>query len=108
MASEAFGVGLLHQLFLLCRQLISHLQNLSVLLLQLLELLRKCKLRARLRSARQRMHGLFPFNETQWMDWVNDEMETISSQEDIDRIKQLFQLATQDYMTVTIWESYLE
>lgn len=54
------------------------------------------------------MHELFPFNETQWMDWINDEMESIRSQDDIDRIKQLFRLATQDYITVTIWESYLE
>eukprot|EP00878_Enallax_costatus_P019725 GHUV01020818.1.p1 GENE.GHUV01020818.1~~GHUV01020818.1.p1 ORF type:complete len:482 (+),score=163.78 GHUV01020818.1:194-1639(+) len=75
---------------------------------QLLELLKKYKLKARLRSARQRMHSLFPFNENQWMDWINDEMESISSPKDIDEIKQLFQVATQDYVSVTIWESYLE
>lgn len=54
------------------------------------------------------MHELFPFNESQWMDWINDEMESISDQEDVQRIKKLFQLATQDYISVTIWESYLE
>lgn len=54
------------------------------------------------------MHELFPFNESQWMDWINDEMDSISSQEDIDRIRMLFQLAVQDYISVAIWESYLE
>eukprot|EP00882_Tetradesmus_deserticola_P018726 GHRQ01020111.1.p1 GENE.GHRQ01020111.1~~GHRQ01020111.1.p1 ORF type:complete len:179 (+),score=84.90 GHRQ01020111.1:151-687(+) len=75
---------------------------------QLIQVLRKCKLRERLRQARQRMHDLFPFNENQWMDWINDEMAAISSQDDIDRIKALFQLAVQDYVSVPIWESYLE
>ncbi|KAF6257164.1 hypothetical protein COO60DRAFT_1271527 [Scenedesmus sp. NREL 46B-D3] len=75
---------------------------------QLIQVLRKCKLRERLRQARQRMHDLFPFNENQWMDWINDEMAAISSQDDIERIKALFQLAVQDYISVPIWESYLE
>ncbi|WIA33569.1 hypothetical protein OEZ86_006693 [Tetradesmus obliquus] len=75
---------------------------------QLIQLLRKCKLRERLRQARQLMHDLFPFNESQWMDWINDEMAAISSQDDIDRIKALFQVAVQDYISVPLWESYLE
>lgn len=78
------------------------------MLLQLIELLRKCKLKARLRDARQRMHGLFPFNETQWMDWINDEMDGIATAEDVEAIKGLFQAAVQDYLSATLWESYLE
>lgn len=90
----------------------SNLPPLLLLLLntpmQLIQVLRKCKLRERLRQARQRMHDLFPFNESQWMDWINDEMAAISSQDDIDRIKALFHVAVQDYISVPLWESYLE
>jgi hypothetical protein len=77
-------------------------------MVQLIEVLRTAKLKERLRAARQRMHALFPFNETQWLDWINDEMDSISSNEDIEQIKHMFQLAMDDYVSVSLWESYLE
>lgn len=77
-------------------------------MLQLIDVLRTAKLKERLRTARQRMHALFPFNETQWMDWINDEMDGISSNDDVEQIKQMFQLAMDDYVSVSLWESYLE
>jgi squamous cell carcinoma antigen recognized by T-cells 3 len=76
--------------------------------LQLITLLRKCKLRARLRAARERMHGLFPFNEQQWMDWINDEMDSLTEPEDVSRVRGLFEAAVEEYLSVTLWESYLE
>jgi len=76
--------------------------------LQLLEVLTRCKLKARLTEARERMHKLFPLNEKLWIDWINDSMAAISTQEDVDALKQLFQQATQDYVSVNIWESYLQ
>eukprot|EP00775_Hariotina_reticulata_P001716 gene1716-2059_t len=76
--------------------------------IQLIDVLRTAKLKERLRTARQRMHALFPFNETQWMDWINDEMDGISSNQDVEQIKQMFQLAMDDYVSVSLWESYLE
>ncbi|KAF8058134.1 sart3 [Scenedesmus sp. PABB004] len=75
---------------------------------QLIALLRKARLRERLRQARQRMHDLFPFNEGQWMDWINDEMDALASAEDVGRVKALFAAAVEDYVSVAIWESYLE
>lgn len=75
---------------------------------QLINLLRRCKLKARLSDARQRMQKLFPLTEQLWLDWINDSMANIGSTEDVEALKQLFQLATQDYVSVNIWESYLQ
>lgn len=54
------------------------------------------------------MQKLFPLSEQLWLDWINDSMANISTAEDAAALKQLFQLATQDYMSVNIWESYLQ
>jgi hypothetical protein len=76
--------------------------------LQLINTLRRCKLKARLSEARQRMQKLFPLNEQLWLDWINDSMASISTEADAEALKQLFQLATHDYVSVNIWESYLQ
>jgi hypothetical protein len=76
--------------------------------LQLINTLRHCKLKTRLSDARQRMQKLFPLNEQLWLDWINDSMANISSEADAEALKQLFLLATQDYVSVNIWESYLQ
>lgn len=54
------------------------------------------------------MQKLFPLNEQLWLDWINDSMANISSEADAEALKQLFLLATQDYVSVNIWESYLQ
>lgn len=86
----------------------SLLYSCRFVLLQLLDTLKRCKLKARLSEARARMQQLFPLNEGLWLDWINDTMANISTQEDADAVKQLFQQATQDYVSVNIWESYLQ
>jgi len=45
--------------------------------MQYIGLLRQAKLRARLRSAYERMASLFPLTERLWVDWVNDELEQV-------------------------------
>lgn len=77
-------------------------------ILQLINALKRCKLRARLAEARSRMQASFPLSETLWMEWINDSMAHITSAEDAQALKQLFQRATQDYVSVHIWESYLQ
>lgn len=54
------------------------------------------------------MASLFPLSEQLWLDWVNDELGRVSTHEDIERIEGLFGKATQDYLSVKIWCSYLE
>ncbi len=76
--------------------------------LQYIEVLRKCKLNVQLRSAHERMSGLFPLSEQLWMEWVNDELAQVQSAEDIARVQGLFDQAVQDYLSVGLWCSYLE
>lgn len=44
---------------------------------QYIGLLRQARLKARLRSAHERMADLFPLSEQLWLDWVNDELEQV-------------------------------
>ncbi|KAI8465892.1 MAG: hypothetical protein J3K34DRAFT_452483 [Monoraphidium minutum] len=76
--------------------------------LEYIALLRKCRLRERARAARERMHGLFPFNEAQWREWLGDEMDCARDATDLDRIKGLYRRAVRDYLSLELWESYLE
>ncbi|GAX74832.1 hypothetical protein CEUSTIGMA_g2278.t1 [Chlamydomonas eustigma] len=73
-----------------------------------IELLRTSNLRVQLRAAHERMSTLFPLSEQLWMEWVNDELAQVESLEDILRIQNLFQKATQDYFSVNLWCSYIE
>jgi hypothetical protein len=75
---------------------------------QYIELLRKCRLRERARAARERMHGLFPLNEAQWLKWLGDEMGAARSPADLERIKGLYQRAVKDYLSIDLWAGYLE
>lgn len=75
---------------------------------QYIELLRKCHLRERLRAARERMNGLFPLNEQQWLAWVGDEMDAAREAADVERIRGLHLRAVGDYLSVELWEGYLE
>jgi hypothetical protein len=73
-----------------------------------IELLRKCRLRERLRAARERMHGVFPLNERQWLAWLGDEMDAARAPGDLERIRALYGRAVKDYLSVEIWAGYLE
>lgn len=76
--------------------------------LQLIEMLRKCKMRARLREARQAMRARFPLSEALWLDWVSDELESVEGSEDIPRLQELLEASVKDYLSVRLWQQYLE
>lgn len=76
--------------------------------LQLIEVLRRCGMRERLREARRSMHALFPLSEALWFDWVADELEAVEGLQDIPRIVALFEVAVKDYLSVGLWSQYLE
>lgn len=50
----------------------------------------------------------FPLSEQLWLDWVNDELEHVTSAEDFAYIKNLFQRAVEDYLSIELWAQYLE
>lgn len=75
---------------------------------QLIAVLRRCKMGERLRETRQAMHARFPLGEGLWLDWLSDELEAAAGPEDIASLRALFELAVEDYLSVAIWAQYLE
>ena len=61
-------------------------------------------MKTKLRAARQAMHARFPLSPDLWLKWLDDE-ET--SKADSGFIEELFKLATEDYLSVDIWEKYI-
>ena len=76
--------------------------------LQYIRVLRKCKLREKLRAAREAMHKHYPMTEQLWLEWLQDEMISSESAASKKQIDQLFQKAVQDYLSVPIWKAYIE
>jgi hypothetical protein len=75
---------------------------------QYIELLRRVRLKARLRAARERMAAAFPLNEEQWRAWIDDEVAGLRSADDVARVRGLYARAVKDYLSVELWASYLE
>lgn len=93
-------------------ELLSHADleeaDLAELVLQYIGVLRKCKLREKLRTAREAMHEHYPLTEQLWLEWLQDETSSAHSAASKKQIDQLFQKAVQDYLSVPIWQAYIE
>ena len=67
-------------------------------------MLRRANLKERLKKARRAMHTHFPMTEELWLEWLLDE----SPNSDVPRMAHLYDLAVGDYLSVSVWRSYLE
>lgn len=47
----------------------------------------------------------FPLTETLWVEWLEDELAAGTT--DFSYMQSLFKRATEDYLSVAVWESYL-
>ena len=81
-----------------------HLRCILLCTMQYINLLRKCKMRERLRLAREAMHSRFPFSENLWLEWLQDELRQDAEHS---RIRYLFEKATQDYLSTKVWAMYI-
>lgn len=72
--------------------------------LQYIGVLRKCKMRERLRTARQAMQERFPLTDDLWLDWLADEREGGAEPS---HMTQLYDLAVGDYLSIPLWEDYV-
>lgn len=75
---------------------------------QFIDVLRRCKMMERLREVRRAMHERFPLSESLWLDWITDELESISGEEDIPKIEDLLDSAQNDYLSISLWIQKLE
>lgn len=75
---------------------------------QFIDVLRRCKMTERLREVRRGMHARFPLSESLWLDWITDELEAITGEEDIPKIEALLAEAQNDYLSIALWTQRLE
>ena len=67
-------------------------------------------LKQRLRDAREAMSARFPLNETQWREWISDEVRDTKGKPTKRGkiVGGLFERATADYLSVPLWLGYAE
>ncbi|CAG7734522.1 unnamed protein product [Allacma fusca] len=61
-----------------------------------------------LRNAREKMSVMYPLSERLWVEWIQDEIKVVESAEEKTKIKELFERAVQDYLSVEIWLEYMK
>uniref|UniRef100_A0A7N6ATI8 Spliceosome associated factor 3, U4/U6 recycling protein n=1 Tax=Anabas testudineus TaxID=64144 RepID=A0A7N6ATI8_ANATE len=62
----------------------------------------------RLRKARQKMSELFPLTEEIWLDWLKDEIRLTEEEPNREKVYELFERATKDYICPDIWLEYAQ
>ncbi|XP_029018068.1 squamous cell carcinoma antigen recognized by T-cells 3 [Betta splendens] len=62
----------------------------------------------RLRKARQKMSELFPLTEEIWLDWLKDEIRLSEDEPNREKVYELFERATKDYICPDIWLEYAQ
>ncbi|XP_058767200.1 uncharacterized protein LOC131640841 [Vicia villosa] len=78
--------------------------------LQYINILRKSADVERLTKARELMSEIFPLTPTLWQQWIKDELSlhAASRPEAFSRVLQLYERATFDYLSVSLWCDYLD
>ncbi|XP_070690238.1 squamous cell carcinoma antigen recognized by T-cells 3 isoform X2 [Pempheris klunzingeri] len=62
----------------------------------------------RLRKARQKMSELFPLTEEIWLDWLKDEIRLTEEEPNREKVYELFEKATKDYICPDIWLEFAQ
>lgn len=60
------------------------------------------------RSAWRAMHSRFPLSEELWFEWLEAELCQVETAGDLLLLCNLYDLAVQDYLSVDIWNQYLQ
>lgn len=75
---------------------------------ELIAVLRRCRMKERLREARMAMHERFPMNESLWLDWITDELDAVSCEDDVPGVLALLEESHKDYLSVPLWIQHIE
>ncbi|KAJ3057547.1 Splicing factor [Rhizophlyctis rosea] len=70
--------------------------------------LRKAAKLDELRHARKQMASVFPLTEELWLQWIEDEKSVALTPPEKEGILSLFAQATNDYLSIRIWDAYLK
>ncbi|RWS20550.1 Squamous cell carcinoma antigen recognized by T-cells 3-like protein [Leptotrombidium deliense] len=76
--------------------------------LQLIDLVRKSGDLIRLREARENMAAKFPLTPELWLQWIRDESGLATDEDQRNFVINLFDKATNDYVSPDIWLEYVQ
>ncbi|KAI1293586.1 Squamous cell carcinoma antigen recognized by T-cells 3 [Halotydeus destructor] len=74
---------------------------------KLISLLREMGELADARAAREDMNKKFPLTPSLWLEWAGDELQVCFTEEEKDLVKNLYERATKDYVSVDVWLDYI-
>ncbi|CAO3625441.1 unnamed protein product [Cunninghamella echinulata] len=74
--------------------------------IKLIDLLKQVEMNEQLESAREAMHDIYPLSEQMWLDWINDTKKEADTEEGESKLRNLYEEAEKDYLSIPIWESY--
>ncbi|KAF9999020.1 RNA-binding protein 4F [Modicella reniformis] len=74
---------------------------------QLIVLLKNTDMLDELRQAREAMSAAFPLTEELWIEWIADESNMAITGDEKKHVLSLYERATSDYLSITIWKSYV-
>ncbi|KAF8934884.1 Splicing factor [Haplosporangium gracile] len=75
---------------------------------QLIALLKSADMFEELREAREAMNKIYPLSEDLWLDWINDEVNMATSEDEKRHVLSLYERATTEYLSIKIWKSYVD
>ncbi|KAG0310995.1 RNA-binding protein 4F [Linnemannia gamsii] len=88
---------------------------------QLIALLKSADLFEELCEARESMNKIYPLSEGKesrrreiivftylWMDWINDQVNMATSEDEKRHVLSLYERATTEYLSIKIWKSYVD
>ncbi|CAO3599482.1 unnamed protein product [Absidia cylindrospora] len=78
------------------------------LLTRRIEALKLADLPEQLEAAREAMHNVYPLTEKLWLEWIDNVKKEPSTEERDLKLRRLYQEADQDYLSIPIWQSYVE
>ncbi|KAG0211431.1 Splicing factor [Mortierella sp. GBA30] len=74
---------------------------------QLITLLKSADMLEELREAREAMNAVFPLSEGLWMEWIEDESNMATSEDEKKHVLELYRRAASEYLSINIWKSYV-
>lgn len=63
---------------------------------------------SKLKEYRQNMSNLFPLTENLWLDWLRDELKLMTTDENREKVTELFEKAISDYLSPGIWLEFIQ
>ncbi|KAF9100385.1 RNA-binding protein 4F [Mortierella sp. GBA35] len=75
---------------------------------QLIAFLKSADMFEELRQAREAMNKIYPLSEELWKDWIEDEANMATSEDEKRHVLSLYERATSEYLSIKIWKAYID